>query len=120
MSTLSDVKELAKLIQDLGKIELYKKVVDLQSDIVELTEERNRLREENRVLKEKKDIRERLRFDTNLYWLKESDKEIGPFCQQCMDSGGKLVRLIDYGHREYLECSVCKKRFKTTYRPISR
>ena len=117
MSTLSDVKELAKLIQDLGKIELYKKVVDLQSDIVELTEERNKLKEENRALREKKDIKERLRFDTNLYWLKKDNNEIGPFCQQCMDSEGKLVRLIEYGHREYLECSVCQKRFKTNQRP---
>lgn len=113
MSTLSDVKELAKLIQDLGRMDLYKKVVDLQSDIVELTEERNKLREKNRVLKEKKNIKDRLRFDTNLYWLKEGSNEVGPFCASCMDSEEKLVRLIDYGHSEYLKCSVCEKYFKT-------
>lgn len=117
MSTISDVKELAKLIQDLGRMDLYKKVVDLQSDIVELTEERNRLREENRVLKEKKSIKDSLRFDTNLYWLKKGNNEIGPFCQSCMDSEEKLVRLIEYGHSEYLECSVCKKYFKTPVKP---
>ena len=50
MSILENAKEVAKAVQEIHNLELYQRVLNLHSDIIELVEENNRLRDENKEL----------------------------------------------------------------------
>ena len=56
MSILGDAKEAVELVKKMGNIELLEKLVNIRSELVELTEERNKLKEENVRLNERKNI----------------------------------------------------------------
>ena len=119
MGVIENVKEVTTLIQKIDNIELYKKILDLQGEILTLVDENRKLKSELDDLKERQKVRDSLVFDHSVYMLKKSDgQESGPFCAPCWDGGKKLVRLSDYDHPEYLWCQVCDKRPRTRRRPV--
>ncbi len=107
MNAIDNVKDLAKLIQDLGRLDLYKKVLELQSELLALTEEKNNLRLEIEELRKRFDLKKNLRFDECTYWLKENEKESGPYCPSCWDGQGKLSRLLKVGLPQRRKCNLC-------------
>jgi regulator of replication initiation timing len=90
MKITETVKDLASLVQKMGNLEMAKQIVDLQSQIIDLVEENHQLRDENRRLKERATTQEQLLVRKNSYW-RGSD---GPFCMQCWDAEGLLMRLV--------------------------
>ena len=95
MSIISNAKEIADLIQKVGNQELYKKILDLQGEIINLTGENHTLKQENQELNLSLKVSKDVVFDGELYWLQgsgEGTKE-GPYCQCCYDSDRKLIRL---------------------------
>ena len=83
MSIIDDAKSLAKLLQDIGRMDLYQKMVNLQGEIIDLKEDNVKLHEENIQLKEKIKVKDNLVFDGNKYWLKKEEGEVdGPFCSK--------------------------------------
>ena len=86
MGLVENIKETAKLIQKIDNLDLYKRILDLQSEVMELVDENRRLKEELRVNTE-------LTFDKNAYWIGTGKPREGPFCSCCWDGSGKLIRL---------------------------
>src|SRR5688572_8601623 len=82
MGILDTLKDAVGLMQKVDNIDLYKRMLELQTQVVSLVEE-------NRLLKEKLGTREQLRFEKNAYWMKDN----GPFCSNCWDTKANLVRL---------------------------
>jgi len=73
-----------------------------------------------RTLEQAADISTRLRYQAPFYWLLplEGDQADGPFCQQCQDKDGKLIRLQGQGNGIW-DCMTCKSRFRDkTHRPV--
>ncbi len=98
MGAVDTLKETIGLIQKIDNLELYRQMIDLQTQVFDLVEE-------NRSLKERLSTRETLTFRANAYWAGED----GPFCSSCWDSKFQLVRL----HSQkgfYPSCPVCKSR----------
>lgn len=113
MSILDDVKSLAKTIQQIDNIELYRKILDLQGEILDLVEENKKLKNEIGLLEEKFRIKESLEFKLDTYWIKKAvGVEDGPFCSKCWDTQQQLVRLIFCGNPQYSECPNCKRPIK--------
>lgn len=101
MSLVEDFKETVKIIQKIDNLDLYKKILDLQSEVMDLMEE-------NKLLKSQLQNKELLIFQDSAYWTKkEDDKLDGPFCPRCWDYESKLVRLISHtGYHP--KCPQCK------------
>ncbi len=111
MGILDDVRSVGRLIQKIGNMDLYKKVLDLQGNIIGLVEENNRLRNEVESLKVKLQIKESLKFERNSYWSKKSDgTQDGPFCSKCWDTEKLLVRMLPIANPAYCDCPNCKVR----------
>ena len=103
MSIISDVKEIVELIKKIDDAELFRKIVKLEGEVIELTKE-------TRELQEKLKIQDELNWDGRIYWLiKKDGSKDGPFCQVCKDRDEKLTRLqsaVDKWH-----CLICKSFF---------
>ena len=51
MGTIENVKEMVILIKNLGDLDLYRRILDLQGEIIDLTGAKRSLEEENHELK---------------------------------------------------------------------
>lgn len=82
MGILDTVKDVVTLMQKVDNIELIRRMLELQTQVVALNEE-------NLALKERLTTQEQLSFRDNFYWRGDD----GPFCSSCWDDKAKLVRI---------------------------
>jgi hypothetical protein len=123
LGSIKTATEIAKYIKDsdlsLEKAETKLKLADLIGALADaklevvgveqtLAEAEARIRE----LVQQLETRGKLKWVDPAYWLEADTGLQGPFCQQCYDTGGKLVRLQDDGDG-YYECKACKNGFVT-------
>lgn len=118
MGILDTAKEAVQLVQKIDNIELYKQILDLQSEALKLVEEHGVLKGRIKDLEDKFVIKEQLLHKENAYWISIDDgtsRDIreGPFCVHCWDKDQKLVRL-HHGTR-YWWCLTHPIQFEITY-----
>jgi hypothetical protein len=104
MGILDNAKDIAGLIKQVGDIDLYRKIVELQGEIVELSTSHKDLFDENKQLKEALEIRGKLTFRKPAYYL-EDDPE--PYCPACWDDKRKLIHIMSLNKVSYPHCPVC-------------
>jgi regulator of replication initiation timing len=108
MSILETAKDVITLVQKADNLELVKQVLALQTDIMKMMDENRALKDENRSLREDLNVRRRLVFRNNAYWLPAEDgSEEGPFCATCRDGDNKLVRMSQSASTGGFLCRVC-------------
>ncbi len=111
MSIVDQLKDVAELIRKMDNIELFQKILDLQTSAMALQEENRELKERVRQLEEKSRVQASLVYRNNLYWKRdETGKEEGPYCPRCWEADGKLVHLRVNGD-EGAFCLNCKSGF---------
>ncbi|SRR6266404_4061476 len=119
MGVIETATELAKLAQQIGNIEVYEKVIALQSQVMELIganmtlrDQMQPLKEELKRLEDKTEIAKTLKHQNNSYYTVVAGKEDGPFCTVCWDVDQKLVRMFAYqvpvGGTHY-RCDYCSR-----------
>ncbi|HAN56315.1 MAG TPA: hypothetical protein DCQ77_09080 [Betaproteobacteria bacterium] len=106
MSIITNAKEIADLVKKLGNVDLYRKIVELEGEIIELSGQNNHLVERTRELEQALKTKEALVFSKNVYWLGGEESRDGPYCQRCYDVTGKLVRLQPWDNQ--WACFECK------------
>lgn len=82
MGIVDTLKETVGLIQKVDNIDLYRRMLELQAQVLSLVEE-------NRVLRENLADRQSVTFRDNAYWQEDGSS----FCSKCFDVEQKLVRL---------------------------
>jgi hypothetical protein len=108
MGTIENVKEMAMLIKNLGDLDLYRRILDLQGEIIELTGAKRSLEEQNLELKKQLEFGKKMQFQEP-FWYAEGDGV--PFCPSCWESK-KLAIHLEYagrmsgGHRH--DCPHCE------------
>lgn len=110
MGIIENAKDLAELIKKAGDVELYRKIVELEGEVIELTHENRSLKEELRHRDEHEALRQSLQHDGERYWLTRDGTKDGPFCATCMDIDSKLVRMRKYqtvNHSTDYVCDYC-------------
>ncbi len=112
MSIIEDVKNMAKLVQQAGNLELYQKMLDLQSQAMDLVEADRLRREEMTELKRQLRVKSELEFKKDSYW-KESGE--GPFCVPCWQKE-KQDRIMMELAEGFFKCAVCGFIHKTEKR----
>lgn len=109
MSVISDAKELALLIKKIGDVDLERRIVNLQAEIIELTQQRNEISSTCEELTRRLDRRARMQFKAPVYYA-EGDPI--PMCPVCWERDEKCVHLSGPHHRdgstEY-DCNVCNQ-----------
>lgn len=99
-------KDVIKVAKDAGNLDLYEKLLNLTEKAMELQDENIRLKKEIEQLKENDEIRKKLIFENNMYYLIDSDKKEGPYCSTCWDYEEKLIRIHKNAY-DMLICPVC-------------
>jgi hypothetical protein len=88
MGAIDNVKEIAKLVRDLGNMELYRQILDLQGEITELTQTNRELQTKVRELEETLHQVGQMEFRTPFYYAKGDDT---PHCPRCWEVDKKAV-----------------------------
>jgi hypothetical protein len=116
MSVTQNAKELADLIKTLGDTDLYKRIVELEGEIIDLSRVNHHLVQRNAELEAQLQTKGSITFDElqGVYSLMDGETQIGPYCQLCHDADKKLIRLQDGGgmgstHR--WTCYACKRNY---------
>lgn len=108
MGILDNAKQVAKAVEEIHNLELYQRVLNLHSDIIELVEENNRLRDENKELAKTVSLKQTMKVKEPFYF---QDGDQTPFCPACWESKDKPVHVIfgyDGQEETRWDCPSCK------------
>src|ERR1700674_418409 len=90
MGILDNAKEVAKAVEEIHNLELYQRVLNLHSDIIELVEENNRLRDENKELAKTVALKQKMNFKEPFFY---QDGDQTPFCPACWEGKDKPIHV---------------------------
>jgi len=110
MAIFDELKSVASTLQEAGKIEQYKQILEAQKELLGMQKQISDLETENKELNEKLKTKESLTFRDNAYWIKKDDQKDGPFCSCCWDDDRKTIRMQPCGNPAYFDCPKCKNK----------
>lgn len=106
MGIIENAKEVADLIQKIGDIELYRKIVTLEGQIIDLTREKRNLEAKVESLSGTLAFQQKLVFKKPLYYA-EGDQV--PYCSLCWESKKEAIHLVGPSRDNSYECKNCNK-----------
>src|SRR3989344_368495 len=107
MAIFDELKSIGRVLQEAGKIEQYRQILDALQKLLEMQKKIDELETENKGLKEEFEIKGNLIPEKNVYWLEKDGFKDGPFCICCWDSERKLIRLNKNEFSDRLHCPQC-------------
>ena len=107
MSFYEAIKNIIAIAQKSDNIELYRQLLDLGSQALEMQAEIASLREENAELKRDKYLEEEIVYHLDAYVTKSSDKIPIKYCAACWADKKKLVPMQNTGTNHYV-CPLCR------------
>ena len=108
MGAIENIKEIADLVKKLGDVELYRKIVELEQEIFELSRQNLDNKKEIEELKRLLSVKQNIKFSKPYYFV-EGDPE--PYCPKCWEVEKVLVHLTDTIDRNFHHCPNCDKTF---------
>ena len=121
LSSIKAASDIAKLLKEtdisLEKAETKLKLAELVGALadakLELAEVQSLLLDKDEKIKELAETlhtKKNVVWESPWYWHVDGGKKDGPFCQQCYDKDGTLIRLQDY-RNGYWGCLNCKNSY---------
>ena len=107
MSFYDAFKDAMNLAQKADNIELYRQLLDLGAQALELQAEVARLREENTELKKATEMEADIEYHVDAFVTRMSDKKPIKYCVACWVDKRKLVPIQDQKYNNYT-CPLCK------------
>ena len=83
MNPIEQAKELVSLIQKIGDVDLYRKIVELQGEVVRLSARNVELEQKREELEAELRRKKSLRHVRSLYF---ADNDPIPFCPHCWET----------------------------------
>ena len=106
MGLYEGIKDVAKIVQQADNIDLYRQLLDLGTQALDMQSEIKRLQEENAKLKGDLYRQQNIERHNGIYiTLKEDDRKI-PYCSTCYGKDDKMIQMEDAACGEY-QCPVC-------------
>lgn len=107
MGLYEGIKDVAKVIQKADNIDLYKQLIELSAQALEMQNEITRLSAENTELKRMKDIEGRIeRHQAPFITIKDDQNSI-LYCAHCWDYEKKLIQVKNYDTGAF-KCTHCE------------
>jgi hypothetical protein len=103
---IDTLKDVIKLAQEVKNIPLYQQLLSLQTEVFGLYDENRNLTQEIRELSGQLELREKLHFIDNFYWMVDGETKDGPFCPRCYDEDHEPRRMLELGHLR--GCPTCQ------------
>lgn len=103
------MKEVLNLAQKADNIELYRQLLDLSGQALDLQEEIARLRDENTELKRVNQLEDDIEYYVDPFITRKSDTKAIKYCAACWIDKKKLVPLQFWMYDNY-ECPLCNAR----------
>ncbi len=109
MSIISDAKEIVKLVRKLDDVELYRKILKLEEEIIEITRKNNDLQQKIDELKKIIETETSLEFRPPFYYRAGDDI---PLCPKCWEVDKKIIHLVNVRTAfNPLRCQSCRSRY---------
>lgn len=113
MGVVEDVKEVADLIKKFNDIDLNRRILSLENEVLDLSRDKRRAEEKVEELERSLRFKAQLQFREPFYWLENDDT---PYCPACWEDKKKAVHVV-YSHRnnygQYWSCKTCGADFTT-------
>ncbi len=113
MGAVENVKEFSEFVKKFNDIELNRRILNLENEVLDLSREKRRAEEQVEELQRSLKFKGELKFKEPFYWL-EGDNV--PYCPICWEDKGKVVH-VTYSHahdgRQYWNCLNCKADFES-------
>jgi hypothetical protein len=110
MGVLDSVKEVADLVKKIGDIDLYRKIVSAEDEVMELTRQLRLTQERVRELEGILSLKKKLAFKVPFYF---ADGDPIPYCPRCWEVEQKTLHMVlrGAGQARYAsyDCPECKK-----------
>ncbi len=113
MGIIENAKDAVKLVQQIDNIELYRKILDLQAEAIELTEQLKQKDEIISQLKKALELKGKFICKDSAYYIADETGKItdGPFCTKCFDVNHLKCRLVAADKEPIVICPNCNVRF---------
>jgi hypothetical protein len=113
MGVIEDATELVGLIKRVGDADLYRRIVKLEGEVIDLTRDKRLAQERIAELERTLKFRDELEFREPFFWAKG---DTVPYCPRCWEEKRIAVH-ITYSHKnsygEYWDCKSCGANFQT-------
>jgi hypothetical protein len=105
------MKDIADLVKKAGDIDLYRRIVNLEGEVIDLTPDKRRAEEKIEQLERALQFQGELKFRTP-YFYAEGDPD--PYCPGCWGSKRQAVRVTKVripSVGNCMQCPACKHNF---------
>jgi hypothetical protein len=110
MGVVENMKDVADLVKKFNDIELNRRILKLEEEVMDLSRDKRRLEDRVGELTLILEVKESLIYEDNYYFVQRGDIKDGPYCSACWDRNKYLVRIhsgtFSYG------CPVCSSTSK--------
>jgi hypothetical protein len=107
MGVIENMKDIAELVKKAGDIDLYRKIVESEGQVVDLTRENRRLEEKVQQLEKTLALRGKMTFKEP-FWYQEGDET--PLCSACHETKDKSVHLKRVSENRW-DCPSCNQMY---------
>lgn len=107
MGLYEGIKDVAKVVQQADNVELYRQLLELSSQALDMQNEIKRLTDENNELKKAKNLGDNIERHKETYITLKNENEQVLYCSRCWDHEQKLVQVKTYDNGKF-QCTHCK------------
>jgi regulator of replication initiation timing len=113
MGIVDNFKDLFKIADAANNVDLYKKLSELQTRVMELEDDNRQLRDEKSQLQQTLDLREKMYFKEPFYY---QDGDETAFCPACFESNKhEAVHVVfesTNSEATYWRCPACQTDYR--------
>ena len=106
MGLYEGIKDVAKVVQQADNIELYRNLLDLSAQALDMQAQIAALQKENEDLKNKLSSKKRIIRHKGIYITLEGEEEGIVYCSACYGKENKFIQMLNYDEGHY-QCPVC-------------
>ena|SRR5690348_8741855 len=111
MGAVEDIKAVADLVKKFNDIELNRRILALENEVLDLSREKRRAEERIEELERSLRLNAELKFKEPFYWLGDDQT---PFCAVCWEEGRKAIHVhyeTSNNAKQYWTCPNCKTKY---------
>lgn len=113
MGIYEGIKDVAKVVQQADNVDLYKKLLDLSAQALDMQDELSRLRTENEELRKQRDLDRKVVRHKSPYITLAGEPNDICYCAACWGKNRELIQMHvskDYGSHHF-HCCNCNNHF---------
>ena len=111
MGAVENIKEVADLVKKFNDIDLNRRILTLEEEVLDLSRAKRRAEEKVEELEATLKLKEELEFLAPFYWRKG---DLTPYCPSCWEDKKRAVHVVlQFENSKYarVDCPACKSEY---------